>query len=76
MISAPDGAVFVGSGNEGQIPRMDATGKSTLFFDAEELEVHAHRRGAGRGHLCRDVAGRQDLQGRRVRHRYGVLRSV
>ena len=41
MISAPDGAVFVGSGNEGQIHRIDATGKGTLFFDAEELEVHA-----------------------------------
>ena len=41
MISAPDGAVFVGSGNEGQIHRIDATGRATLFFDAEELEVHA-----------------------------------
>src|SRR5688572_17443942 len=41
MISAPDGAVFVGSGNEGQIHRIDATGKGTLYFDAEELEVHA-----------------------------------
>ena len=41
MIGAPDGAVFVGSGNEGQIHRVDATGKAALFFDAEELEVHA-----------------------------------
>jgi len=41
MISAPDGAVFVGSGNEGQIHRIDTSGKGTLFFDAEELEVHA-----------------------------------
>ena len=41
MIGAPDGAVFVGSGNEGQVHRIDATGKGTLFFDAEELEVHA-----------------------------------
>src|SRR5688500_19318414 len=41
MISAPDGAVFVGSGNEGQIHRIDANGRGTLFFDAEELEVHA-----------------------------------
>jgi hypothetical protein len=41
MIGAPDGAVFVGSGNEGQIHRIDGTGTSTLFFDAEELEVHA-----------------------------------
>jgi hypothetical protein len=41
MISAPDGAVFVGSGNEGQIHRIDGSGKASLFFDAEELEVHA-----------------------------------
>ena len=41
MIAAPDGAVFVGSGNEGQVHRIDASGKGTLFFDAEELEVHA-----------------------------------
>ena len=41
MIGAPDGAVFVGSGNEGQVHRIDAAGNSTLFFDAEELEVHA-----------------------------------
>jgi hypothetical protein len=49
MVGAPDGAVFVGSGNEGQIHRIDATGKSTLFFDAEELEVHAIVPAAGGG---------------------------
>ena len=41
MIGAPDGTVFVGSGNEGQIHRIDGSGKASLFFDAEELEVHA-----------------------------------
>ena len=41
LASAPDGSVFVGSGNEGQIYRIDAGGRSAVFFDAEELEVHA-----------------------------------
>ena len=41
MVAAPDGSVYVGSGNEGQVYRIDAAGKGTVFFDAEELEVHA-----------------------------------
>lgn len=41
MVSAPDGSVYVGSGNEGEVYRIDATGRGTSFFDAEELEVHA-----------------------------------
>ena len=41
MISGPDGSTYVGSGNEGQIYRVDSGGKGSVFFDAEELEVHA-----------------------------------
>ena len=41
MISAPDGSMYVGSGNEGQVYRIDPAGKGSVFFDAEELEVHA-----------------------------------
>src|SRR5580765_2856940 len=41
MISAPDGSMYVGSGNEGQVYRIDPSGKGSVFFDAEELEVHA-----------------------------------
>ena len=41
LTPAPDGVVFVGSGNEGQVFRVDANGSSSVFFDAEELEVHA-----------------------------------
>jgi sugar lactone lactonase YvrE len=40
-VAAPDGAVYVGSGNEGHVYRIDPAGRSTVFFDAEELEVHA-----------------------------------
>ena len=41
LVSAPDGSSFAGTGNEGQVFRIDADGKSAVFFDAEELEVHA-----------------------------------
>src|SRR5687767_10643698 len=41
VIGAPDGTVYAGSGNEGQVYRVDAAGKGGVFFDAEELEVHA-----------------------------------
>jgi hypothetical protein len=41
MVTGPDGAMYVGSGNEGQVFRIDAAGKGSVFFDAEELEVHA-----------------------------------
>jgi len=41
MITAPDGTTYIGSGNEGQVYKLDASGKGSVFFDAEELEVHA-----------------------------------
>ena len=41
VVGAPDGSMYVGSGNEGQVFRVDPSGKGTVFFDAEELEVHA-----------------------------------
>jgi sugar lactone lactonase YvrE len=41
MIAAPDGAMFVGSGNEGKVFRIDPQGKGSLFFDSTELEAHA-----------------------------------
>ena len=41
VVTAPDGSVYAGSGNEGQVYRIDPAGKGSLFFDSEELEVHA-----------------------------------
>ncbi|HKB12165.1 MAG TPA: hypothetical protein VKD69_16000 [Vicinamibacterales bacterium] len=41
MIAAPDGTLFVGTGNEGKVFRIDPQGKGTLFFDSTELEAHA-----------------------------------
>src|ERR687894_209287 len=41
MVVAPDGSIYVGSGNEGKVFKVDAAGKTTTFFDTTELEVHA-----------------------------------
>jgi hypothetical protein len=49
LLSAPDGSIFVGTGNDGQVFRTDASGKTSLFFDAEELEVHALAAAPGGG---------------------------
>ena len=40
-VALGDGSVYAGSGNEGQVYRVDASGKGSVFFDSEELEVHA-----------------------------------
>jgi hypothetical protein len=41
MVAAPDGSLYVGSGNEGKVFRVEPGGKGSVFFDATELEVHA-----------------------------------
>ena len=41
MVASPDGSLYVGSGNEGKVFKVDPSGKITTFFDATELEVHA-----------------------------------
>jgi len=41
VTAGPDGSLFVGTGNEGKVFRVDAQGRGSLFFDAPELEVHA-----------------------------------
>jgi len=41
VVNAPDGSLFAGSGNEGQVYRIDSSGRGTVFFDSDELEVHA-----------------------------------
>lgn len=41
LAATPDGTVYVGSGNEGQVYQLDATGRGRVIFDADELEVHA-----------------------------------
>jgi hypothetical protein len=40
-VHGPNGAVFLGTGNDGKVFRVDASGQGTLFYDAPELQVHA-----------------------------------
>jgi sugar lactone lactonase YvrE len=40
-LTAPDGTLYVGSGNEGQVYKIDTNGRGQVFFDSDELEVHA-----------------------------------
>lgn len=46
VATAPDGSMFVGAGNEGQVLKVAPDGKTSTFFDAPELEVHALARAA------------------------------
>jgi sugar lactone lactonase YvrE len=41
MVAAPDGTLFIGTGNEGKVFKVDAQGKGSVFFDSTELEAHA-----------------------------------
>src|SRR5215208_4171393 len=40
VVSGPDGSLYAGSGNEGQVYRIDSSGRGSVFFDTGELEVH------------------------------------
>jgi hypothetical protein len=41
MAAAPDGTLFIGTGNEGKVFRVDPQGHGSMFFDSAELEAHA-----------------------------------
>jgi sugar lactone lactonase YvrE len=49
VVSAPDGSLYAGSGNEGQVYRIDASGRGSVFFNSDELEVHAIATAPGGG---------------------------
>src|SRR4029434_4193006 len=34
LVGGPDGSLFVGTGNEGKVFRIDQQGKGSVFFDA------------------------------------------
>jgi sugar lactone lactonase YvrE len=36
-----DGTLYAGTGNDGQVIKIDPSGKASLFFDSPELEIHA-----------------------------------
>ena len=37
----PGGVVYLGTGNDGKVFKVDAAGRGKLFYDAPELQVHA-----------------------------------
>jgi hypothetical protein len=41
MTATPDGAFFLGTGNDGKVYRVGPDGKGALFYSSAELEVHA-----------------------------------
>jgi sugar lactone lactonase YvrE len=41
VVPGPDGSLYLGTGNEGRVFRVDAKGGAVPFFDAAELEAHA-----------------------------------
>jgi hypothetical protein len=41
VTAGPDGTLWAGSGNEGQVLKIAKDGKQSIVFDAAELEVHA-----------------------------------
>lgn len=41
MVGGADGAVFLGTGNDGKVIRVDRNGQGTVFYDSSEMEVHA-----------------------------------
>jgi hypothetical protein len=49
IVSAPDGTIWAGSGNEGKVLRIAKDGRVSTFFDAAELEVHAVAAAPGGG---------------------------
>ena len=41
LVEGANGVLYAGTGNDGQVLAIDPSGKSHVFFDAEQLEVHA-----------------------------------
>jgi hypothetical protein len=49
LLPGPDGSIWAGSGNEGQVLKLARDGTLTTFFDSSELEVHALAAAPGGG---------------------------
>lgn len=41
VVPAQDGTLYVGTGNDGRVYRIDAQGRGSQLFDSTELEIHA-----------------------------------
>jgi hypothetical protein len=41
LLAGADGTLWAGTGNEGQVLKVGRDGKTSMFFDSPEMEVHA-----------------------------------
>ncbi|HUE87192.1 MAG TPA: hypothetical protein VMO26_14040 [Vicinamibacterales bacterium] len=49
MVAGPDDSVFLGTGNDGRVVRVDRNGNGSVFYDSAEMEVHALAMAPGGG---------------------------
>jgi sugar lactone lactonase YvrE len=40
-VAAPDGTMYLGTGNDGKVIKVERGGQATVFYDSAEMEVHA-----------------------------------
>jgi sugar lactone lactonase YvrE len=40
-VTGADGTLFLGTGNDGKVLKVDPSGKASVFYDSTEMEVHA-----------------------------------
>ena len=48
-VTGSDGALYLGTGNDGKVIRVDRNGQSSVFYDSSEMEVHALAAAPGGG---------------------------
>jgi WD40 repeat protein len=49
VLNGPDDSVFLGTGNDGRVLRVDRAGNGSVFYDSSEMEVHALASASGGG---------------------------
>jgi sugar lactone lactonase YvrE len=48
-LPGPDGSLFLGTGNDGKVLRVDRAGRASVFYNSAEMEVHALAAAPGGG---------------------------
>jgi hypothetical protein len=48
-VTGADGSLYLGTGNDGKVIRVDRNGQSSVFYDSTEMEVHALAAAPGGG---------------------------
>jgi hypothetical protein len=74
LVAQPDGTLFVGSGNEGKVFKIDDKGQRIGFLRQQRAGNPRPRPGAEWRAVCRHLSGRQGLPRRSERPEPRVLR--